>query len=259
MNLGNDKMQKDFDGLTKIDHTIARLKEHEPQEGYYLAFSGGKDSMVLYDLALKAGVKFDAHYMCGGIDPPELMRFIKEHYPNVIWDRPKESFWKMLQKKGLPRRKARWCCEYIKEGGGLGRVVLTGVRWQESARRKQRKIEETCCHGNKWFLNPIIDWKIDEIWDYIKSNNLPYCSLYDEGFKRLGCVLCPLASAKQAQIELNRFPKTALAWKHGAYKYWEHSEGAKKFETPEAFWQWWLSRKGERTPKEQCRMILGDN
>ena len=255
-------MQKDFDGLTKIDHSIKRLKDNEPKDGYYLAFSGGKDSMVLYDLALKAGVKFDAHYACGGIDPPELMQFIKINYPDVVWDRPEINFWRELQKHGLPRRQGRWCCEIIKEWGGVGRVVLTGVRWQESVRRKQRKILETCCHNNKWFVNPIIDWTVKEIWEYIKANKMPYCSLYDEGFKRLGCVLCPMETARQTQIELKRFPKTALAWKHGAYRYWEknHSkESFKNWGTPEAFWQWWLSRKGERTPKEQCRMILGDN
>lgn len=252
-------MQKDFDGLTKVDYSIQRLKEHEPKDGYHLAFSGGKDSTVLYDLAVKAGVKFDAHYNCGGIDPPELMKFIKARYPDVIWDKPEVPFWVMVQKKGLPRRQARWCCEVIKEWGGEGRVVLTGIRWQESTRRKQRKMYETCCHNNKWFVNPIIDWTEKEIWEYIRENNLPYCSLYDEGFKRLGCVLCPMESTKQKQLMIKRFPKTAQAWKNGAYKYWEKSEGAKKFESPEAFWLWWLSGKGQKSSSTQCRMMLGDN
>jgi phosphoadenosine phosphosulfate reductase len=89
-------MQTDFDGLTLIDKSIARLKEFEPEEGYYLAFSGGKDSVVLYDLAVKSGVKFDAHYACGGLDPPELMQFIKANYPTVAWERSPKPFWKML-------------------------------------------------------------------------------------------------------------------------------------------------------------------
>jgi len=56
------------------------LREYEPTEGYYLAFSGGKDSIVCYDLLLKSGCKFDAHYSVTTIDPPELMRYMKEHY-----------------------------------------------------------------------------------------------------------------------------------------------------------------------------------
>ena len=73
-----------------IQHSIALLKEHEPPEGYYLAFSGGKDSIVCYNLCKKAGVKFDAHYM-RAMEPPELVYFIREHYPDVIRHLPKKT------------------------------------------------------------------------------------------------------------------------------------------------------------------------
>ena len=69
--------------VDKVGIAVARLREFEPPEGYYLAFSGGKDSVVIYDLAVKAGVKFDAHYSVTGVDPPELVRFIKQQYPDV--------------------------------------------------------------------------------------------------------------------------------------------------------------------------------
>jgi len=113
--------------------------------------------------------------------------------------------------------------------------------------------------GTKIFLHPIIDWTSQDVWNYIKINNLPYCSLYDEGFKRLGCVLCPMESPKQTQLELKRFPKLADAWKRACYRYWnKQGEGVKKWDTPEKFWQWWLSRKGEPKVNEaQC--IMFDN
>ena len=255
-------MQKDFDGLTRVDKSIARLKEFEPAGGYYLAFSGGKDSTVLYNLALRAKVKFDAHYSCGGLDPLDLMNFIKAFYSNVIWDKPGVSFWKMFQEKRMPRRNARWCCELIKEHGGEGRTVLTGIRWAESTNRKKRTVQETCCHGNKWFLNPIIDWTEKDVWEYIKTNNLPYCSLYNEGFKRLGCVLCPMKTAKQTQIELQRFPKIATNWRRAFEKLYETHKDKPSFQrwkSSEEMWRWWISRKGERISPEQCRMTLGDN
>ncbi|GAH60807.1 unnamed protein product, partial [marine sediment metagenome] len=62
--------QLNLAGLTKVEEAIEFLQENEPVEGYYLAFSGGKDSVVIYDLAEKAGVKFDAHYCVSPIDPP---------------------------------------------------------------------------------------------------------------------------------------------------------------------------------------------
>ena len=119
---------------------IARLREFEPSEGYYLAFSGGKDSVVLKALADAAGVKYDAHYSVTTIDPPELVRFIRKHHPEVHWERPSKPFLVRLPEKGFPLRQRRWCCEEYKEQGGTGRVVLTGIRAAESARRGKRRM-----------------------------------------------------------------------------------------------------------------------
>ncbi len=254
--------QMDFDGLTLVDKSIMRLKEFEPPDGYYLAFSGGKDSVVLYDLAIKSGVKFDAHYAVDGIDPPELMQFIRSNYPSVIWEKPKTPFWVEFPKRGLPRRQSRWCCELIKEQGGKGRMVITGIRWAESARRKKRHMVELCNNQSKSFLHPIIDWDEKAIWGYIKANKIPYCSLYDEGFKRLGCVLCPMKTPAQTKRELLRFQKVAENWHRATirlYNAHKDRESYKRWKTAEEMWLWWLSRKGERIPAEQCQMILGDN
>jgi len=252
--------QLNFAGLNKIAQSLARLKEFEPPEGYYLAFSGGKDSIVIYDLAVQAGVKFDAHYSQGGIDPPELVSFIRKNYPTIHFERPEMSIWKGIEHKGMPRRQARWCCELIKEKNGSGRKVITGIRWQESPRRKSRRMVEVCrTDATKVFVNPIIDWTSKEVWEYIRAEKLPYCSLYDEGFKRLGCVLCPMESARQTQIALKRFPKLAEAWRRACFRYFEAgSVGTKHWNTKEEMWQWWLSRKGEpKVNDAQC--IMFDN
>ena len=76
-----------FGTVDKVQKAINRLKMFEPREGYFLAFSGGKDSQCIYHLAKMAGVKFEAHYSVTTVDPPELVRFIKKEYPDVIWDR----------------------------------------------------------------------------------------------------------------------------------------------------------------------------
>lgn len=247
--------QLDFKGRNKVEVTLARFKEFEPPDGYFLAFSGGKDSVVLYDLAVRSGVKFEAHYNRTGIDPPEVMRFIKTEYPRVIWERPPENMWQLVQKKGLPRRNSRFCCEDLKEYSGTGRLVLTGIRWQESAARHKRAMREECpWHPGKQFLHPIIDWSKNEVWEYIRRFKILYCALYDEGarrkgygegeYKRLGCVLCPMTSHKQALRDMVRWPKIAEAWHRATIRYWERgTKGGKKFKTAEDFWQFWLSRK----------------
>nr|DAP14477.1 MAG TPA: FAD SYNTHETASE [Caudoviricetes sp.] len=71
---------------TKLDIAIQRLKSFELPEGYFLAFSGRKDSEAIYHLAKMTGVKFETHYHVTSVDPPELNSFIREHYPDVIFD-----------------------------------------------------------------------------------------------------------------------------------------------------------------------------
>jgi phosphoadenosine phosphosulfate reductase len=143
--------QSNLFGESKIQLAIERLKCFCPEEGYYLAFSGGKDSQCIHQLAIEAEVKFDAHYSVTGIDPPELVYSIKKNYPNVIFDYPKKTMWKLIEEKRMPPTKiVRYCCSELKENGGDGRICVTGVRWAESTRRKNgRSIVEYGVYGSK--------------------------------------------------------------------------------------------------------------
>lgn len=140
--------QQNIYGNDMVEQAIQRMRTFEPEEGYYLAFSGGKDSVVVKALADMAGVKYDAHYNVTSCDPPELVRFVKTH-KDVQFDYPRYrsgpdegkivTMWNLIPKKKMPpTRLARYCCEYLKEHAGEGRFVMTGVRWQESAKRALR-------------------------------------------------------------------------------------------------------------------------
>ena len=109
----------------KIQAAINRIKYFEPPEGYYVAFSGGKDSIVVLDLVKRSGVKYDAHYNLTTVDPPELVYFIRENYPDVIIDKPELTMWKLIIKRlGPPNRWMRYCCRDLKERGGGEDSVL---------------------------------------------------------------------------------------------------------------------------------------
>ena len=202
-----------FSGKDKAEIAIDRLKAFCPPEGYYVAFSGGKDSVVILDLVKKSGCKFDAHYNLTTVDPPELVKFVRT-FPEVEIRKPTMNMWKLIKHKGfLPTRKIRYCCDVLKEEAGADRHVVTGIRWSESHGRSKRKMVEACFkNSRKFYVRPIIDWTTEDVWEYIKTQNLKYCSLYDEGFKRVGCICCPMAGEAQMMRELKRWPTYRKAY-----------------------------------------------
>jgi len=116
---------------------IERLKAFEPSKGYYLAYSGGKDSDVIKTLATLANVKFEAVHNLTTVDAPETVRYIRSQ-PDVKIASPEKTMWQLISNKKIPpTRLNRYCCEALKECGGKGRLVVTGVRWDESSSRKE--------------------------------------------------------------------------------------------------------------------------
>jgi phosphoadenosine phosphosulfate reductase len=237
-------MQQTIFGNTFEDIAISRIQKHEPEEGYFLAFSGGKDSIVIYDLARKSKVDFSPFYKITTVDPPEIIHFIRKHYPDVKFIKPKYTMYQLIIKKHYPpTRKVRYCCHYLKEMAPKGTTIL-GVRWGESTKRVGRPVHQENYSGKgKNFLNPIVEWADKDVWEYIKTNNLIYPNLYDKGFKRIGCVGCPLATKKQRILELEMFPKIKegylRAFKKMLDNYEDYSE-KNTWKTPEDVMNWWV-------------------
>lgn len=146
------------------------------------------------------------------------------------------TMWTLIpQKKMPPTRLARYCCSVLKETGCANRFIATGVRWDESNARKERasyevigrnksekisvtdeimlmndnsdkrRMTERCMKKNKMAVNPIIDWTHRDVWDYIHSEHIEYNPLYECGYKRVGCIGCPIAN-KRRYKEFADFP-----------------------------------------------------
>lgn len=122
---------------------IERLKAFEPDEPYYLCYSGGKDSDVIRILAQLANVKHELHHNLTSVDAPETVRYVKS-IPDMHIDIPHDkdgnrvSMWSLIVKKGIPpTRLIRYCCLELKEKGGEGKLKITGVRAAESVARKK--------------------------------------------------------------------------------------------------------------------------
>lgn len=224
---------------------VAFIRRVEPlalkmdARGIHVAFSGGKDSQVLLALIEMAGVRHHAEMQLTSVDPPQVVRFVRENYPQVHLNRPRTTMYKLIIRKHiLPTRVIRYCCSEFKEFAGRGSVTATGIRRAESARRKKRtavemnggsydingeelveldentffsaeRKETVHCVGNKdkVIINPILDWTDADVWGFLDYHGIQHCSLYDMGYKRIGCILCPMAARKMAEKDLRNFPR----------------------------------------------------
>ena len=243
----------------KMEHSVELLRKaeklalaYDAEDGFFLAFSGGKDSQALYHMAQLSGVRFKAHFSPTSVDPPAVIRFIRKHYPDVEFLKLKESIYSIAVRKGLlPTRTVRWCCEELKEHTGAGKVTLIGIRKAESSRRKKRNEVEMSSHKfsgdmdgfEAWrkekiipsvanpdaidsesvtgcikgkdslLVSPIIYWDDKDVWEFLNDVvRVEHCELYDRGYNRIGCICCPMSTYRQKLRELRDFPQVKRNW-----------------------------------------------
>lgn len=257
----------------KINEAIELLQKYEKvalqlnPSGYYLSFSGGKDSQLLYLIAELSGVKFKAYFSNTTNELPENITFIRKHYPKVKFLNPKENFYKLVSKKGLPTIKGRYCCAILKEGVGAGYAVLTGERKEESALRKKYSdvaiqsrnikrnrvildneiVNHECIRGkDKLRIRPILNFTESEVWEIHKHFFLPLNPCYEmQG--RVGCILCPFAKRQQIELHLTRYPRVKKTLLKNLQKYLAQKEN--EFADAEECFEWWLTKKSVKAFK----------
>jgi phosphoadenosine phosphosulfate reductase len=161
---------------------------------------------------------------------------------------------------GLPMMNKRFCCKILKENGGSGRLVITGVRAKESTRRSKRKMFEVCYNDNsKRFLHAIFDWSEDDVWRFLGDR--PHCSLYDEGFSRIGCIMCPMSRKQGMTKAAERWPKYYQAYLRAAEMFLKYREekglDCYGWKTAQEVIDWWISGEGQyKTDPNQTRLFF---
>lgn len=210
-------------------------------------YSGGKDSDVILQLAKESGVPFRVTHNLTTADPPDNVYYIRRVFARLREEGidcrinvPKRSLWKIMRETlVIPSRIMRVCCSELKERKMPDApYIVTGVRWAESPGRRNksgiamvytehpstsagllttddassRRLFEQCRMRGVRVLNPIIDWSDDDVWSYLSSRGIEGNPLYKEGWKRIGCVGCPLAGRRAREIAFARYPKLYKAW-----------------------------------------------
>lgn len=280
----------------KVEKAVALLRKVQPialkyrEFGMIGAFSGGKDSQVIRGLLNIAEVPHIMKYQWTTIDPPEVYHFVRDECPDVIIERPEETFWHLCLRHGiLPTQYQRFCCRELKESRDTHCVTITGVRRAESYRRARRNEVEIqtrrrhpdyvsgtydefnmyrdthtdCIMGkDKLLVNPIIEWSTQDVWDFIRYMDLPYCSLYDNGYSRVGCLFCPMANRKSLYKMVQDYPKYVQAFIRLIHRIREKRLAKGGYDvyqtlTDEQVFFGWLDKKGvARMLADSCQRCI---
>jgi len=231
-----------------------------------VSFSGGKDSIALKHLVQQAGARghYEFVYANTLLEPPDVLKFTREHYPEVTMIRPQRSWFQQIPIRGLPTINRRWCCYTQKERPlhfyASGRWQVTGIRAQESRKRSKRSIIEK---GKIWvtdrLAHPIFRLTEGDVWHIIESNDLPYPDIYEaEGFNRVGCVVCPNRRKGPHHRWRQRYPRHYAAFERFAKQLWDlKGHDSTQFATFEEMLSWWYNGtdwKRRKNPK-QMRMF----
>ena len=226
----------------KIDAAIKLLQSTCKNEVVELCYSGGKDSDVILMLAKLAGIKYRAIYRCTTIDPPGTIAHCIENNVEII--RPSKSFLNLIRDKGFPTRRARFCCEKLKEYKILDKA-FQGIRRCESYKRAKNYREPTICriYGSKKncveVILPILNFSDNDIESFIFKYNIKLHPLYYNADgtinikKRLGCMGCPLAS-DNGLSDFRKYPLLVKAWIRNGLIWWNNHPNAachKKYES----------------------------
>lgn len=210
----------------KVQDSIKILRMYKSDTPIELSYSGGKDSDVILALTKEAGIPYRAIYKNTPIDPPYTISHCRENGVEII--RPKENFFDIIKRKGFPTRRARFCCEVLKEYKILDNAIQGIRRCESTARTKRYKEPIACRMYNKTdhvnlFL-PILEWSDKDVEDFIVAHKIKCHPLYYPNgrfdvSRRLGCLGCPMAS-DNGLSEFKQYPKLVKIWIKSAEQWW---------------------------------------
>lgn len=262
----------DMFGRSKYGTSIEIIRNFCAGKHVLVAFSGGKDSQCCYHLCREAGVDFTAQLSITRFEPPEILAFVREHYPDVVWRRAyTRTLVADIECRGLPTRWSRWCCDAKHRRTEGYDITVVGIRAEESARRRATWRVMGYKPDHTAYVCPIVAWTEADVWEYLDRRQIPHCSLYDEGARRIGCVCCPLAPYHMQEAAA-RWPRTASMLRMGADRFVARMR-ARQFVTAngkpcsdwcraenpeEEYWSRWLASGQTSMPIEHSALCDDD-
>jgi len=220
------------EALGFIKNTVERIKKP-----VVIAYSGGKDSLTVLLLSLKAlrerGIKFDVIFVDTGLEIPETLENVEDvekRYNLEIIRIESEDFWEKLEEYGPPGRDYRWCSEVCKmkpverfirsRYKDDGCLTLVGLRKYESINRsKKPRIWKSRHVKGQIQCAPILHWSAMHVWLYLFKNRAPYNRVYTLGFDRVGCYICPAMELGEIELMKRYYPQLWERWERYLREY----------------------------------------
>ncbi len=270
-------MDKEQTAIERL-RQAAELSEFYYQKPLLLTYSGGKDSEVCLELAKRAGITFEVIHSLTTADAPETVRHVRKKFRELELSGVKctiacpkykgepVSLWSLIPQKLMPpTRVVRYCCSVLKERTAPHRVVIIGVRREESSARKDSAVAEIggstrkqkqsfdwdngderliapCQQKAKIKIHPIVDWSNADVWTYLRDCKTEINPVYAMGFSRCGCVGCPMAGLSR-YTEFRVWPAYEKLYRRAFQRMLEARESRGKphqWKNADDVFRWWM-------------------
>jgi len=223
---------------SKIKKAMEILEKYKNWNGKYVSFSGGKDSLVVLDLAYRVWKdNFKVIYIeITGNTHPKCYKYVRktvdEYGLELIHLKYDRDFFDILKELGYPSvlwAGSRWCLHRFKDEpirqfskNNTVNLTVSGIKQGDSNRRRTW-IEKNVVNGRvinprkkvygKVQLYPIYNWEREDVWNYIKQNNLPLNPLYKEIDRAGNCIICPAMKEHEFLAVMHKCPEFFCKWK----------------------------------------------
>ena len=230
----------------KINYIVTSLKEIEPEDGFIVSFSSGRDSCVIKDIFTRNNIKATYYYCETSLENNTILEYIATYHPEVIKLPPIKTIYELIKEhRKVPTIDDRFCChenlyQLTRNISRINNTIVTGSR--NNILFKKHKYYFTQKTLGVLTINPIFDWTTEEVKEYCDYYNLPLLPTYELYGRSYNCVCCPRMYASSKKLMQEYHPEVFNKLKKVVFEVWEENlDLHTEYKTPEDYWDYYIN------------------